>query len=402
MIDLTPLDVRKKRGDFRRMLRGYDPGEVDTFLEAVEARMEALVMENLALTEKADRLASQVEALEGRETAVQEALVTAQKLREDVQDQSRKEASSLREQVKRETEALRGEAHREAAILKDEAIREAATVREHARREAELLRKEVVGEIDARVQQAEGALEERRRALEELERSRRKFLKGFRSLLEREMDAVEVEEVRRPLEETPLELNLRGWAREGKEGGGEEGETPDDTTAEIAPLESAAPDPGTYEPLFDLDVQRGEGPEEDLTQGWGAMPGDEPPKGEFGDIVPVGVFEPGSDDPMPTAKADGPQDGPETGPDGPTEEPEPPVAPENSDVTLGIAVNLLLDRDLGGGGTSDAEPPWLSTLLEGAGNGEGEGEERVPDVEVEPSPGNGGGEEEAEDEPRID
>ena len=32
MIDLTPLDVRKKRGDFRKMLRGYDPQEVDSFL----------------------------------------------------------------------------------------------------------------------------------------------------------------------------------------------------------------------------------------------------------------------------------------------------------------------------------------------------------------------------------
>ncbi|MFH1765104.1 MAG: DivIVA domain-containing protein, partial [Gemmatimonadota bacterium] len=35
MIDLTPLDVRKKRGDFRRILRGYDPEEVDTFMDLV-------------------------------------------------------------------------------------------------------------------------------------------------------------------------------------------------------------------------------------------------------------------------------------------------------------------------------------------------------------------------------
>ena len=29
MIELTPLDVRKKRGDFGKTLRGYDPEEVD-------------------------------------------------------------------------------------------------------------------------------------------------------------------------------------------------------------------------------------------------------------------------------------------------------------------------------------------------------------------------------------
>lgn len=43
MIDLTPLDVRKKRGDFAKGLRGYDIQEVDTFLDLVAERMEELV-----------------------------------------------------------------------------------------------------------------------------------------------------------------------------------------------------------------------------------------------------------------------------------------------------------------------------------------------------------------------
>ena len=29
MIDLTPLDVRKKKGDFAKSMRGYEPGPVD-------------------------------------------------------------------------------------------------------------------------------------------------------------------------------------------------------------------------------------------------------------------------------------------------------------------------------------------------------------------------------------
>ena len=43
MIDLTPLDVRNKRGDFKKLLRGYDPQEVDVFLEIVAERLENLV-----------------------------------------------------------------------------------------------------------------------------------------------------------------------------------------------------------------------------------------------------------------------------------------------------------------------------------------------------------------------
>ncbi|MCJ7628872.1 MAG: DivIVA domain-containing protein, partial [Longimicrobiales bacterium] len=180
MIDLTPLDVRKKRGDFRRLLRGYDPEEVDTFMDLVAERFEELVRENLALSEKTGRIESQLEALVGREHAIQEALVTAQKLREDVGNQSRRDADVLQAQASREVGLLKAEAE---------------------------------SEIARRLGEAEGLIVERRRALEELERSRLKFLKSFRGLLERELDAVEVEEARRPLEDVPLELDLRGWKR---------------------------------------------------------------------------------------------------------------------------------------------------------------------------------------------
>lgn len=182
MIDLTPLDVRKKRGDFRRILRGYDPEEVDSFLELVGERLEELVKNNLVLLERTERLERSLAALEQRENAVQDALVTAQRLRTEVQEQSR----------------------RDAEILKDQ-----------THREAQLLRAEAEAEIANRLGQVEKLVLDSRRSLEDLERSRRKFLKAFRGLLERELDTVEVEEARAPLEEIPLELELRGWIPEG-------------------------------------------------------------------------------------------------------------------------------------------------------------------------------------------
>ena len=181
MIDLTPLDVRKKRGDFRRILRGYDPEEVDTFMDLVAERFEELVRQNLILSERTENLEAQLKALEGRESAVQEALVSAQKLREETNDQSRRDAETLRDQTLREAQVLRAEAE---------------------------------AEITGRLAEADGLIRERQRALEELERSRLKFLKSFRGLLERELDAVEVEEARRPLEDIPLDLDLRGWTSE--------------------------------------------------------------------------------------------------------------------------------------------------------------------------------------------
>lgn len=164
MIDLTPLDVRKKRGDFRKVLRGYDADEVDSFIEMVAERLEELVKENLKLAERVERLQDQVSQQENREQAVREALVTAQELRRDMRLQ--------------------------------------------ARREAELLRREAEGEIEKIIGEAERQLSERQEALAEMERMRLRFLKSFRALLEREMDAVEVEEGRKPLEDTPLEIDF--------------------------------------------------------------------------------------------------------------------------------------------------------------------------------------------------
>lgn len=164
MIDLTPLDVRKKRGDFSKALRGYDVQEVDIFLELVAERMEVLVKENLQLRERSERLGEQVSAQEGREKAVQEALVTAQELRQDVKEQ--------------------------------------------AHREAELLEREARGRIDGMMAEAERLMEGRQEALQELERQRNRFLQSFRALLQREMDVVEVEASRAPLEDLALDLDL--------------------------------------------------------------------------------------------------------------------------------------------------------------------------------------------------
>ncbi len=164
MIDLTPLDVRKKRGDFGKGLRGYDPQEVDTFLELVAERMEVLVQENVAFRGRVGELEETVVAQQGREQAIQDALVTAQELRQDVKKQ--------------------------------------------ARREANLLEREAQGKIDLMIGESEKLLSEHRAALQELERQRERFLKAFRSLLERELDTVKVEFDRPPLEGVTLDLEL--------------------------------------------------------------------------------------------------------------------------------------------------------------------------------------------------
>ncbi|MCG6987279.1 MAG: DivIVA domain-containing protein [Gemmatimonadetes bacterium] len=207
MIDLTPLDVRKKRGDFKKTMRGYDPQEVDVFLELVAERLEVLVRDNIQLRSRAETLEQQLSSSAGRERAVQEALVTAQELRADIRAQ--------------------------------------------AQREADLLIQEAQAEARQRVVDSERRIELLADSLSELERRRLRFLKTFRQLLERELDGVEVEEARAPLEERAIEMNL-GGGRE--EEGGDAASTMDADAQGRATAERILAAESADEPLLRLDA----------------------------------------------------------------------------------------------------------------------------------------------------
>jgi DivIVA domain-containing protein len=154
MIDLTPLEVRKKKGDFRRAMRGYDPALVDDFLDLVADRLEELVRANLTLQERVTRQDEQVTDYRDRERALTEALVSAQEMREEVRKQAVREAElstrsaqqhaeQLRTKVEEEVRQLRSSAQQEAAnvlsSIQEERQREEAAVRQLRARQQEFL-----------------------------------------------------------------------------------------------------------------------------------------------------------------------------------------------------------------------------------------------------------------------
>lgn len=152
MIDLTPLDVRKKKGDFTRALRGYDPEAVDHFLDLVADRMEELVREQATLHERVNQVNTSLAAYREREQAMNEALVAAQQLREDVRTQSARESESILKEARLQAERIVGDARRAAHDATE------ATRRVHS--------------------------------------ARARFLRGFRTFLERQIEEVVAEEER--------------------------------------------------------------------------------------------------------------------------------------------------------------------------------------------------------------
>ena len=124
MIDLTPLEVRQKKGDFRRAFRGYDAELVNDFLDLVADRMEELVKENMGLRDSVESLDREVDAYREKERALSDALMAAQRLREDARSHAEKEGELMIREARLAAESAREEAARGLA-REQEALRQA-------------------------------------------------------------------------------------------------------------------------------------------------------------------------------------------------------------------------------------------------------------------------------------
>ena len=124
MIDLTPLEVRQKKGDFRRAFRGYDAELVNDFLDLVADRMEELVKENMGLRGSVEGLEKEVEGYRLKERALSDALMAAERLREDARSSAEKEGELMMREARLAAEKAREEATR-ALAREEEALRQA-------------------------------------------------------------------------------------------------------------------------------------------------------------------------------------------------------------------------------------------------------------------------------------
>ena len=138
---LTPLDIRKQ--EFRKTMRGYDPAGVEDFRLRVADELERILRERSVLEERLAALTDQLRSFRERERAMNEALVTAQQLREETRLAAEREAQSIRRDAE-------GDARR---IMDEARVDETAA----------------------------------RRQLAEAERQFQAYLGGFRALLERQM-----------------------------------------------------------------------------------------------------------------------------------------------------------------------------------------------------------------------
>jgi len=90
---ITPLEV--KRQQFKKVMRGYDPVEVDTFLDMLSNELEDLIKRNKDLSDKTIELEVGLRDYKNMEKTLQQTLMQAQETSGKSIENSRKEADLI-------------------------------------------------------------------------------------------------------------------------------------------------------------------------------------------------------------------------------------------------------------------------------------------------------------------
>jgi cell division initiation protein len=116
---LSPLDIRQQQFTVR-MFRGFDPQEVDAFLEDVAEDYESALRESALLKEQLSALEERSRGLAEREKALQDTLLTTQRLAEDMKESARREAQLLVREAELRGEKMLEEVRAEEARIRSD------------------------------------------------------------------------------------------------------------------------------------------------------------------------------------------------------------------------------------------------------------------------------------------
>jgi cell division initiation protein len=115
---VTAMDIESQQ--FERRLRGYDVATVRLYLRSVAEQVEQLNLRNAELCEENGRLRRELDDHRARELALQETLVSAQRMASELKEKSRAEGELLVKQARMQAEHLLLQSQDQLARIEDE------------------------------------------------------------------------------------------------------------------------------------------------------------------------------------------------------------------------------------------------------------------------------------------
>jgi len=117
-LKLTPLDIKKQV--FKKVLRGYDPIEIETFLEMVAEEFEALIKERNDLSDEVLKLKTQLRDYQEVEKTFKESLMNAQQTINQSRENSKREADLIIKEAEVRAEKIIENAKMQLIEMKNE------------------------------------------------------------------------------------------------------------------------------------------------------------------------------------------------------------------------------------------------------------------------------------------
>ncbi len=115
---ITPLDIKKQ--GFNKVLRGYDPVEVETFLEMVAEEFEQLIREKNNLSDEVLKLKTQLRDYQEVEKTFKESLMSAQQTMNQSRENSKREATLIIKEAEVKAEKIIENAKKQLINIKNE------------------------------------------------------------------------------------------------------------------------------------------------------------------------------------------------------------------------------------------------------------------------------------------
>lgn len=131
---LSAMDIRQQQFAVK-LLRGFDPQEVDAFLDEVADDWDELVKENNLLKEQLTSLEDQKKATDEQNRTLQQTLLVAQKMAEEFRESSKRAADIVLREAQLQAEKTMEEARQEQTKL----VGELAALKQQRRQVAEEL-----------------------------------------------------------------------------------------------------------------------------------------------------------------------------------------------------------------------------------------------------------------------
>lgn len=117
---ITPLSI--KRQEFKRNIRGYDPDEVNTFLEIIADEFDQLLKQNEELTANLTQMQKKLQEYQQIEKSLQQTLLAAQETSARSMEASKRQAVLLIKEAEIKAKQIVEKAQEEAKAIQNSVL----------------------------------------------------------------------------------------------------------------------------------------------------------------------------------------------------------------------------------------------------------------------------------------